>query len=86
MLIVGMLLGAATIAAAATEEPGLETITVTAKRHSGLTVERLPPQSAVEITAPLPTDMPEAEFDQHMAPIGTFRRGHSARHVVAGLA
>lgn len=69
-LLVGILVAAA--AAAVAQEPGLDTFTVTAKRpHSSAThAERVPPQSTVEIVAPMPTDMPEAEIDYHMLPIG----------------
>lgn len=72
LLIVGMLLGAATAAPAAAGEPTLATITVTAKRpHASLAmVDRVPPQAAVEIAAPLPTDMPEMQIDSHLKPIG----------------
>ena len=64
---VGILIAAATTAAA--EEPALATITITAKPpHASVpTAERVPPKSTVEIVAPLPTDMPEAELDYHVA-------------------
>ena len=65
-LLVGILVAAATTAAAA--EPSVATITITAKRpHANVTTAaRVPPQSTVEIVSPLPTDMPEAEIDYHM--------------------
>jgi hypothetical protein len=71
-LIVAMFLGATAAAAAAAEQATLETITITAKRpHSSLTtVDRVPPQATLEIVAPLPTDMPEAEIDYHMTLVG----------------
>jgi hypothetical protein len=76
-LLVGLLIAAATTAAAAAEEPTLATITVTAKPpHASVpTAERVPPKSTVEIVAPLPTDMPEAELDYHPAPIVSSRAG-----------
>jgi hypothetical protein len=69
-MLVGIFVAAATTAAA--DAPNLATITITAKRpHAGVTsTERVPPQSTIEIVAPLPTDMPEAEIDYHMSPIG----------------
>jgi hypothetical protein len=72
MLTVGMLFAAATaVGASAAEEP-IETITVTAKRHlTGPATERVAPQADVTITLLLPTDdMPEAEIDYHVSPIG----------------
>ena len=73
MLTVGMLFAAATaVGATAAEEP-IETITVTAKRHTAdLATERVAPQTDVAITLILlPTDdMPEAEIDYHLSPIG----------------
>ena len=71
-LLVGILVAAAaTTAAAAADEPSVATITITAKRpHASVPIaERVPPPSTVEIVAPLPTDMPEAELDYHVAPI-----------------
>jgi hypothetical protein len=71
MLTVGMLLAAAASAAAAGEEPSIETITITAKRHTALpATAHEPPRTAVEIAVFLPTDMPEAEIDYHLTPIG----------------
>ena len=70
MLTVGMLFPAATAAAAtAAEEQIIDTITVTAKRHVPA-AERVPPRADFEITMVLPTDMPEAEIDYHLSPIG----------------
>lgn len=68
MLVVGMLLGvAANAAQTAGDESVVATITVTAKRpHSSAAAETAPPRAAVEIAAPLPTDMPEMEIDSHM--------------------
>jgi hypothetical protein len=67
-----MLFAAATAAGAtAADEQIIETITVTAKRHTTvLADERVPPQSDVAITVIMPTDMPEAEIDFHLSPIG----------------
>jgi hypothetical protein len=75
-VLIGILVAAATTAAAATEEPSFATFTITAKRpHASVTTtERVPPQSTVEIVAPLPTDMPEAEIDYSLAPIGVSPR------------
>ncbi len=70
-LTVGMLLAAAATVATAADETGVPTITVTAKRHAtGPTVEHVPPQAGVAITVIMPTDMPEAEIDFHLSPIG----------------
>jgi hypothetical protein len=72
ILTAGMLFAAATAAGAiAAEEQIIDTITVTAKRHAtGPTVEHVPPQAGVAITVIMPTDMPEAEIDFHLSPIG----------------
>jgi hypothetical protein len=71
MLTVGMLLAATATVATAADEAGVPTITVTAKRHTtGPTVEHVPPQAHVAITVIMPTDMPEAEIDFHLSPIG----------------
>ena len=72
MLTVGMFFAAATTAGAtAAEEQLIDTITVTAKRHTtGPTVAHVPPQSDVAITVIMPTDMPEAEIDFHLSPVG----------------
>ena len=72
MLTVGMLFAAATATAAtAAEEQSIDTITVTAKRHATVPVtERVAPQADIAITVILPTDMPEAEIDYHLSPIG----------------
>jgi hypothetical protein len=72
ILTAGMLLAAATVAgASAADEQIIDTITVTAKRHtSGPTADRVAPQADVAITLIMPTDMPEAEIDFHLSPIG----------------
>jgi hypothetical protein len=72
ILTVGMLFAAATTAAAAaSEQPIIETITVTAKRHATESrADRVAPQSDVAFTVIMPTDMPEAEIDFHLSPIG----------------
>jgi hypothetical protein len=72
ILTVGMLFAAATAAGAtAAEEQIIDTITVTAKRHTtGPIVEHVPPQASVAMTVIMPTDMPEAEIDFHLSPIG----------------
>ena len=72
MVVVAMLLGAATNApAAAAEGASVTTITVTAKRPhaSAATAETAPPKAAIEIVTPMPTDMPEMMIDSHLAPI-----------------
>jgi len=70
-LTLGMLLAATATVATAADEAGVETITVTAKRHAtGPVVEHVPPQADVAITVVMPTDMPEAEIDFHLSPIG----------------
>ena len=69
LLTVGMVFAATALATSAAEEPSIPTITVTAKRHvTG--AERVPPRADLEITMVLPTDMPEAEIDYHLSPIG----------------
>jgi hypothetical protein len=71
MLTVGMLFGATAVAATAAEEPSVPTITVTAKRHATVpATERVAPRDDVQITFVMPTDMPEAEIDSHLTPIG----------------
>jgi hypothetical protein len=71
ILTAGMLFAAATVAGASTaDEQIIDTITVTAKRHtSGPTADRIAPESNVAITVIMPTDMPEAEIDYHVSPI-----------------
>jgi len=71
MLTIGTLLAAAAVASAAADER-IETITVTARpvRATLPVVEKLAPTATVEVTAPMPTDMPEAEIDYHMSLIG----------------
>jgi hypothetical protein len=71
MLTVGLLFGATAFAASAAEDPSVPIITITAKRHAAvLASELVPPRGNVEITVVLPTDMPEAEIDYHLSPIG----------------
>jgi hypothetical protein len=72
-LLFGVLVAAATSTVAAAEQANVTTITITAKRpHAGHTTDaRVPPESRVEIVAPMPTDMPEAEIDYHMPPIAS---------------
>lgn len=68
-LIVGMLFAAATSAATA-EEPSIETITVTAKRHTAPGHRTRTATHGHRDRGFLPTDMPEAEIDYHLTPIG----------------
>ena len=71
MLTVGIVFGAAAIAATAAEESSVTTITVTAKRHAtGPATEHVAPRENVQITFVMPTDMPEAEIDSHLTLIG----------------
>ncbi len=72
VLTVGMFFAAATaVGVAAAQDQTIDTITVTAKRYTtGPTVEHMPPQAGVAITVIMPTDMPEAEIDFHLSPIG----------------
>jgi len=70
MFTVAMLFAVAAAAATAAEDQSIATITVTAKRPHAPAVERVPPRTPVEIV-PMPTDMPEAEIDYHLAPIAT---------------
>jgi hypothetical protein len=70
MLTFAMLFAATATAGAAAEDQTIPTITVTAKRHVPA-AERVPPATPVEITVTMPTDMPEAEIDYHLAPIAT---------------
>ena len=71
MLTVALLFGATAIAASAAEDPSVPTITITAKRHATVPASELvPPRANVEIKVVLPTDMPEAEIDYHLSPIG----------------
>ena len=71
ILTAGVLMAVAAAAAIAAEEPGVPTVTVTAKRHATLpATEGLPPRAAIQISVVLPTDMPEAEIDYHLLPIG----------------
>ena len=71
MLAVGMVFAVATATGAIAAEETIETITVTAKRHTTVwNTERVAPQADVAITVILPTDMPEAEIDYYVSPVG----------------
>ena len=67
-LTVGMLLAAAAATAMAAEEPSIDTVTVTAKRHVTVPAAEAP-REAVQVSMVLPTDMPEAEIDFHLTPV-----------------
>ena len=69
MLTIGLMLAAAASVGTAAEEQNVPTITVMAKRHAPV-VERVPPKSIVEATIVMPTDMPEADIDFHVSPVG----------------
>ena len=69
ILAVGMLLAASASLATAAEEQTVPTVTVTAKRHAP-TARTLPPRADVQIPMVMPTDMPEAEIDYHLSPVG----------------
>lgn len=71
MFTVAMLFAATATAGAAAGDQNIPTITVTAKRLHLPAVERVPPRTPVEVTVTMPTDMPEAEIDYHLAPIAT---------------
>jgi hypothetical protein len=69
------LLVAAVLATASADEARIETVVVTAKpiraSVSTFAVGKMsPPASIIEIVAPMPTDMPEAEVDYHLPLIG----------------
>ncbi len=68
-LALTIMFAASAAAANAAEEQTVPTITVTAKRPHSPAVEHVPPRTPVEIAVILPTDMPEAEIDFHLAPI-----------------
>jgi hypothetical protein len=71
MLTAGMLLAATAAVAIAAEEQNVPTVTVTAKRHATVPAsEAVPPRADVRISLVLPTDMPEAEIDYHLSPVG----------------
>jgi hypothetical protein len=71
MLTAGMLLAAAATLATAAEEQSVPTVTVTAKRHATMpATQASPPRADVQIRVVLPTDMPEAEIDYHLSPVG----------------
>ena len=71
MLTAGMLLAATAAMAIAAEEQNVPTVTVTAKRHATVPVSHgLPPRADLQISVVLPTDMPEAEIDYHLSPVG----------------
>ena len=69
MLIAGMLLAATAALATPAEEQSVPTVTVTAKRHAPAPAG-LPPRADVQISVFLPPDMPEAEIDYHLSPVG----------------
>ena len=69
MLTSGLLLAATAALATAAEERTVPTVTVTAKRHATVPAA-LPPPADVRIAIVLPTDMPEAEIDYHLLPVG----------------
>ena len=71
MLTAGLLLAATAAIAIAAEEQNVPTVTVTAKRHATVPAsEAQPPRADVQISVVLPTDMPEAEIDYHLSPVG----------------
>jgi len=69
ILTVGMLLAAAAATAMAAEEPTVDIVTVTAKRHVTVPAAAQAPQDTVQVSAVLLTDMPEAEIDYHLTPV-----------------
>ena len=70
ILTAGMLLAAAAATAIAAEEPSIDTVTVTAKRHvTTVPAAAEAPREAVQISIVMPTDMPEAEIDFHLTPV-----------------
>jgi hypothetical protein len=80
-MLIAISVAVGTTAVAAADEPGVTTITITAKRPPthATTAERVPPASTVEILTPMPTDMPEAEIDYHMPLIGVAPASAAAR-------
>lgn len=71
VMTVSMLIAATAAWASAGEESSVPTFTVTAKRNAAaVAVEHVPPQSAIEIAALVTGDMPEAQIDYHLPPIG----------------
>ena len=71
VMTVSMLVAATAAWASAGEESSVPTFTVTAKRiPTALAVEHVPPQSAIEIAALVTGNMPEAEIDYRLPPIG----------------
>jgi hypothetical protein len=69
LLTAGMLLAATAALATAAEEQSVPTVIVTAKRHAPAPAG-LPPRSDVQISVVMPTDMPEAEIEYHLSPVG----------------
>jgi hypothetical protein len=69
MLTAGMLWAAAAATAMAAEEPSLDTVPVTAKRHGTVPAAAEAPREAVQIPLVLLSDMPEAEIDFHLTPV-----------------
>jgi hypothetical protein len=71
MVTVGMLFAATAAWASAGEESSVPTFTITAKRPAtAVAVEHVPPSSAIEIAALVSLDMPEAEIDYRLSPLG----------------
>lgn len=70
MLTVGMLFATTAAWASAGEVSSVPTYTVTAKRPTELGVEHVPPSSAIEIAVLQLTDMPEADIDYRLSPLG----------------
>ena len=71
VMTVSMVFAATAAWASAGEESSVPTFTVTAKRNlTAVAVEHAPPQSAIEIAALVTGDMPEAQIDYHVSPVG----------------
>lgn len=71
IVTVGMVFAATAAWAGADEDSSVPTFTITAKRPAtALSVEHVPPSSAIEIAALVPLDMPEAEIDYRLSPLG----------------
>jgi hypothetical protein len=71
VVMVGMVFAATAAWASADEESSVPTFTITAKRQAtALAIEHVPPSSAIEIAALVSLDMPEAEIDYRLSPLG----------------
>jgi hypothetical protein len=71
VLTVSMVIAATAGWASAGEEASVPTFTVTAKRHpAAVAVEHVAPQSAIEFAMLLTGDMPEAQIDYRVSPVG----------------